>query len=173
MSLSLYDISVPNYLQMLGSTIGLLSKSAEHAEQNGLDLDTLLAAKLHPEMLPLRFQLVSVVHHSLGAIEGMKQGLFMPPSAMMLDASYEDMQTLLNDASKQIELITQDEINALSGKAMLFKMGGFELPFTAEDFMQSFSLPNFYFHVTTTYDILRMEGVHLGKLDFLGKIRTS
>ena len=173
MSLSLYDISIPNYLQMLGSTTGVLSKSAEHAEQNGLDVDTLLAAKLHPEMLPLRFQLVSVVHHSLGAIEGMKQGLFMPPSAMMLDASYQDMQTLLNDASKQIELITQDEINALSGKAMLFKMDGFELPFTAEDFIQSFSLPNFYFHVTTTYDILRMEGVPLGKLDFMGNIRIS
>lgn len=173
MSLSLYDISVPNYLQMLGSTIGVLNKSAQHAEQNGLDLDTLLAAKLHPDMLPLRFQLVSVVHHSLGAIEGMKQGLFMPPSAMMLDASYEDMQTLLNDASKQIESISKDEINAQSGKAMLFKMGAFELPFTTEDFMQSFSLPNFYFHVTTTYDILRMEGVSLGKLDFLGKIRTS
>ena len=173
MSLSLYDISVPNYLQMLGSILGVLSKSAEHAEQNGLDLDTLLAAKLPPDMLPLRFQLVSVVHHSLGAIDGMKQGLFMPPSVMMLDSSYEDMQTLLKDASKEIESMTQDEINALSGKPMLFKMGGFELPFTAEDFMQSFSLPNFYFHVTTTYDILRMEGVSLGKLDFLGKIRTS
>ncbi|MDG2473306.1 MAG: DUF1993 domain-containing protein [Pseudomonadales bacterium] len=173
MSLSLYDISVPNYLQMLGSTLAILAKTSEHAEQSGVDLDKLLAAKLHPGMLPLRFQLVSVVHHSLGAIEGMKQGLFMPPSAMMLDASYEDMQILLNDASKQIESITKDEINALSGKAMLFKMGDFELSFTTEDFMQSFSLPNFYFHVTTTYDILRMEGVSLGKLDFLGKIRTS
>ena len=173
MSLSLFDISIPNYLQMLGSTLGVLSKSAEHAEQNGLDVDTLLSAKLHPDMLPLRFQLVSVVHHSLGAIYGMKQGLFMPPSAMMLDASYEDMQSLLNDASKEIESMSKDEINALSGKAMLFKMDGFELPFTAEDFIQSFSLPNFYFHVTTTYDILRMEGVPLGKLDFMGNIRIS
>jgi len=172
MSLSLYDISVPNYLQMLGSTIGVLSKSAEHAEQNALDLDDLLVAKLHSDMLPLRFQLVSVVHHSLGAIKGMKEGLFMPPSAMMLDASYDDMQILLNDASKEIESMTKDEINALSGKAMLFKMGGFELPFTAEDFIQSFSLPNFYFHVTTTYDILRKEGIELGKLDFLGNLRT-
>ena len=173
MSLSLFDISIPNYLQMLGSALGVLSKSAEHAEQNGLDVDTLLSAKIHPDMLPLRFQLVSVVHHSLGAIDGMKQGLFMPPSAMMLDASYEDMQSLLNDASKEIESMSKDEINALSGKAMLFKMDGFELPFTAEDFIQSFSLPNFYFHVTTTYDILRMEGVPLGKLDFMGNIRIS
>ena len=75
--------------------------------------------------------------------------------------------------AKQIEIMTKDEINALSGKAMLFKMGDFELPFTAEDFVQSFSLPNFYFHVTTAYDILRMKGAPLGKLDFLGKIRTS
>ena len=83
MSLSLYDISVPNYLQMLESTTGVLSKSADHATPNGLELDNLLTVKLHPDMLPLRFQLVSVVHHSLGAIDGMKQGLFMPPSAMM------------------------------------------------------------------------------------------
>ena len=124
-------------------------------------------------MLPLRFQLISIVHHSLGAIKGMEQGLFMPPSEIMLDASYEDMQALLNDACRQIGSMIKDQINTLSGKTILFKMGGFELLFTAEDFMQSFSLPNFYFHVTTTYDILRMEGVSLGKLDFLGKIRTS
>ena len=173
MLLSLYDISVPNYLQMLGSTKALLSKSADHAEQNGLDLDKLLAAKLHPDMLPLRFQLVSVVHHSLGAIEGMKQGLFMPPSAMMLDASFEDMQVLLDDAIKQIEAIAKDEINAQSDKLMLFKMGEIELPFTAEEFVQSFSLPNFYFHVTTAYDILRMKDIPVGKQDFLGNIRTS
>lgn len=92
---------------------------------------------------------------------------------MMPDASYEDMQVLLDDAGKQVEIITKDEINALSDKAMLFKMGDFDLPFTAEDFVQSFSLPNFYFHVTTTYDILRMKGVVLGKLDFLGNIRIS
>ena len=83
------------------------------------------------------------------------------------------MQALLYDACRQIGSMIKDQINTLSGKTILFKMGGFELPFTAEDFMQSFSLPNFYFHVTTTYDILRMEGVSLGKLDFLGKIRTS
>ena len=83
MSLTLYDISIPNYLQMLGGTIAILVKTSKHAEQSGIDLDELLSAKLHPDMLPLRFQLVSVVHHSLGAIEGMEQSLFMPPSAMM------------------------------------------------------------------------------------------
>ena len=55
MSLPLYDISVPNYLQMLGSTIVILAKTSEHAEQSCVDLDKLLAAKLHHDMLPLRF----------------------------------------------------------------------------------------------------------------------
>ena len=64
-------------------------------------------------------------------------------------------------------------INATAGKTITFKLGANEMPFTAENFVLSFSLPNFYFHATTAYDILRMKGVKLGKMDFLGKLRVG
>ena len=66
-----------------------------------------------------------------------------------------------------------ETINALAGKTVIFKLGANEMPFTAENFALSFSLPNFYFHATTAYDILRMKGVEIGKMDFLGKMRIG
>ena len=66
-----------------------------------------------------------------------------------------------------------DEINALADKPMLFKMGETEIPFTTDNFMLSFSLPNFYFHATTTYAVLREHGVPLGKMDYLGQLRVN
>ena len=64
-------------------------------------------------------------------------------------------------------------MNDLEGKDVTFKIGEFKLPFTAEGFLMSFSLPNFYFHSATAYDILRNKGVPLGKRDFMGKMRTK
>ena len=64
-------------------------------------------------------------------------------------------------------------MDALAGNAMYFRMGDFELPFTAESFVMSFALPNFYFHATTAYDMLRIAGVPLGKMDFLGQMRLG
>ena len=61
----------------------------------------------------------------------------------------------------------------MEGGTILFKVGDFEMPFTAENFILSFSLPNLYFHATTAYDILRMAGAPLGKMDFLGQMRMS
>ena len=64
-------------------------------------------------------------------------------------------------------------INALEGGSMVFEMGDRKIPFTTEDFLMSFSLPNFYFHAATTYDILRMKGAPLGKRDFMGRLRIK
>ena len=69
--------------------------------------------------------------------------------------------------------MTADEVNALQGKDMAFQMRDFRIPFLAETFILSFSLPNFYFHAATTYDLLRMKGVPLGKRDFLGQMRIK
>jgi uncharacterized protein len=64
-------------------------------------------------------------------------------------------------------------VNALEGKDVTFKVRDMTMPFTAEDFLLSFSLPNFYFHATTAYDILRLKGVPLGKRDFMGRMRLK
>jgi hypothetical protein len=123
-------------------------------------------------MLPLRFQVVSVAHHSIGAIEGLKKGTFGPPGAEQ-PQDYQGLQDLLDRAEESLRAVTPAEVNELQGRDMAFQMRDFRIPFTAETFILSFSLPNFYFHAATTYDILRMKGVPLGKRDYLGQMRIK
>ena len=171
MAISLYDISVPNYLQVLGSMSGVLGKGAKYAADNNIDLAGIVETRLRPDMLPFRFQVVSVWHHSLGAIKGIREGVFSPPPSLP-DLDYAALQGLVKQAVEELQKVSREELDALEGKDMKFKMGSFELPFTTENFILSFSLPNFYFHATTTYDILRMAGVPLGKMDYLGQMRV-
>jgi hypothetical protein len=123
-------------------------------------------------MLPFRFQLQSVAHHSLGAIEGAKKGLFQPPPQIPA-YDYRGLQKLVADAREELRKLTPADVNALEGKDVTFELRDFKLPFTAEGFLLSFSLPNFYFHATTAYAILRMKGVPLGKRDFMGQMRLK
>ena len=85
---------------------------------------------------------------------------------------YAGLQTLVKDTITALQAINPADINALEGRDMAFEMRGRQVPFTAETFVMSFSLPNFYFHAATAYDILRHKGVALGKRDFLGPLRT-
>jgi hypothetical protein len=86
---------------------------------------------------------------------------------------YDGLRTLIADTLKGLRNLDPAEVNALQGRAIIFQLRDRQLPFTAEDFMLSFSLPNFYFHATTAYDILRTKGVPLGKRDFLGQLRLK
>ena len=86
---------------------------------------------------------------------------------------YYGLQKQVADARNTLAAMPTDEVNALSGKDVVFEVGDLKLPFTAEGFVQSFSLPNLHFHATTAYDILRLKGVALGKRDYLGQPRLK
>ena len=79
MQLTFYDVSIPCYQQMLDSTASILEKGQQHAAANDMKLEEISNYRLHESMLPFSFQIISVWHHSLGAIKGMREGLFMPP----------------------------------------------------------------------------------------------
>ncbi len=172
MSLSLYDISVASYLQILGGVTAVLAKGDEYAGDGHLDLEEIVRYKLRDDMAPFSFQVISVWHHSMNAIRGLKEGLFQPPPKMG-DLDYEKLKGLVREATESLEGESRGDIDALTGKPMVFKMNDREIPFTSDNFILSFSLPNFYFHATTLYDILRLHGVPLGKRDYLGKLRVS
>ncbi len=172
MSLSFYDTSVQSYLQVLNGLIGVLDKGLSHAEETGLDLQAMVMTRLHEDMMPLHFQIVSAAHHSLGALQGMQQGSFSPPS-FALDMDYPSLQGLVVSARDTLAEYDPAAIESLADGAMVFKLGKNELPFTNRNFLLSFSLPNFYFHATTSYSILRMLGVPLGKLDYIGQMRIG
>ncbi len=172
MTTSLFDFTVKPYLQQLGAVSGVLNKGSQHCEENGIDLDDIVNTRLHPDMQPFHFQIVSVVHHSWTALQGVKAGEFTTPS-FAIDKNYHELQESVNTAMAGIQQLQPDEVNAMIGKDVLFKIGDRTMPFIAEEFLMSFSLPNFYFHATTTYDILRMKGVPLGKRDFMGQFKLK
>ena len=172
MNLSFYDCSVASFLQTLGGVKNAMERGVSCASESGLDLEALVNFSLHEDMLPFSFQVISVWHHSLGAMKGLSAGLFEPPPKLG-DLSYVELMGLVDEAIDFCSGLDASVVNELGGRPMLFKMGKMELPFTTKSFLLSFSLPNFYFHATTTYSILRHHGVPLGKLDYLGNLRMN
>ncbi|MGI9327063.1 MAG: DUF1993 domain-containing protein [Pseudomonadales bacterium] len=172
MSISFYEASVGTYQQILASVAGVLDKGAAYLVENDIDPQDFVLAKLREDMMPLHFQVVSVCHHSLGALNGMREGRFAPPS-FELDKSYAELQGMVTEAIDGVAAISETDAEAFADRSMVFALGKREMPFTNQNFLMSFSLPNFYFHATTTYDILRMKGVSLGKMDYLGQMRVG
>jgi uncharacterized protein len=172
MTFSLYDATVANYLQILGASVGFLEKSLIYFREKGIDPLEVVEARLAGDMLPFRFQIVSVAHHSRGAMEAAKNGVFAPSSAKP-DLDYAALQALLTEARKDLLALTPEAVNMLVGRDVTFKIGDRALLFTAEGFLMSFSLPNFFFHATTAYDILRHKGAPLGKRDFIGTLKLK
>lgn len=172
MTISLYDVSVASYLQVLGGAAVFLDKGSTYCEENNIDLVDVAETRLYPDMLPFSFQVVSIAHHSLGAIKGIEAGEFSPPSDPG-NLDYAGLRKLVTDAYEGLEKYDRKTIDGFEGKEMQFKMGDTSLPFTAENFVMSFSLPNLYFHSTTAYDILRMKGVPIGKRHFMGRLRMN
>ncbi len=172
MAVSLYELTVETYEQTLGGVAGFLDRGLAHCQDQGVDPAELVATQLFEDMAPLSFQIASVSHHSIGAIEGAKAGVFGPP-AMAMPQDYAGLQKVVADARAALAALTPDAVNALGGGDVTFTLGDFKLPFTTEGFFLSFSLPNFYFHATTAYDILRSKGVPLGKRDFMGRPRLK
>ena len=171
MPVSLFDGTVARFEQTLSATLGVLEKGRTHCKENGVNLDNIVETSLHPDMRPFRFQVISTVHHSAGALAGVKKGEFSPPETA--DQNYEVLQGMVEGALKEIQEIDRDELEARGGADLTFRMGKNSIPFTVEDFLLSFSIPNFYFHATTTYDILRSQGVPVGKMDFLGNLQVK
>ena len=172
MTLSLYDAIIPPYRQTVSALQGVLEKGAQHYEGKGLNPDDLLEACIHETMLPLTFQINTVIHHSIGAIEGVKAGEFDAMSGLPTP-DYAGFQASLVEVSRKLADVTPDEMAALEGKDVVFKFREQRMPFTAEGFLFSFSKPNLYFHATTAYNLLRMKGVPLGKRDFLGQLQLK
>jgi uncharacterized protein len=171
MAISLYDASVACFLQTLGAVDGFLSRGLAHCHERNIDPNEIVETRLFSDMLPFRYQILAVASHSIGAMRGVKQGLFSPATEMP-PLDYAGLQKVITDAIEALQQLAPADVNALEGKDVLFQVRDLKLPFKAEGFLLSFSLPNFHFHATTAYDILRMKGVQIGKRDYMGKMRV-
>ena len=172
MTLSLYTATVPSYLQILNSVSGLLDKADTFCAEKGIAPADLIQARLAEDMLPFAYQVKSTVVHSLGSIEGVRNGVFRPDTAQPPE-TFAALKSRVAGTIAALEAIDAAEINGFMGREMYFAFGDRRLDFTAENFLLSFSLPNFYFHATTAYDILRSKGLQIGKRDYTGRPRIK
>ena len=172
MALTLHAATIPSYLQILASLSRLIGKAEAHCAEKGLEPAELIQARLAPDMYPFAYQVKSTAVHSLGAIEGVRAGVFQPDTAPPPD-SFAGLRARVEQAVLGLGALGPDELDGYLGRDVRFEFGERRMDFTAENFLLSFSQPNFYFHATTAYDILRMKGVPLGKADFLGPMRMK
>jgi uncharacterized protein len=172
MSLSLYAATIPTFQQILGAISGLLDKAEAFCAEKGIAAQELIQTRLAADMFPLAYQVKSTAVHSLGAIEGIRKGVFSPDTTAPPE-TFAALKARIAETLTALEKIDSAEIDGFLGRDVRFAFGNNHRDYTAENFLLSFSLPNFYFHATTTYDILRWKGMPIGKRDFIGKTRTK
>jgi uncharacterized protein len=172
MAFSLYAATVPSYRQILGAVAALLAKVETFCTEKGWAPQEIIHARLADDMQPFAYQVKSTVVHSLGAIEGVRRGVFSPDTTTPPE-TFAVLKARIAETLTALETVETAEVDSFVGRDMRFVFGERHIDFTAENFLLSFSQPNFYFHATTTYDILRWKGVPIGKRDFIGKARAK
>lgn len=168
MALSLYDLSVPVFLRGLHQLNHLLDKGLAHATATGIDTATLVNARLAPDMYTLAGQVQ-------GASDASKLGSarlagLTAPSFPDTETTYAELQARVAKTIDYLNTIERAQVDGFEDRAVVMKSRGNEVQFTAQRYLLQFALPNFFFHVTTAYDVLRHSGVPIGKMDYLGKL---
>lgn len=172
MTLSLYDATIPSNIQILGAVEGLIDKAEAYCAEQGIAPAELIDARLAPDMLPFGYQVKATVEHAVGALAGVRCGTYSPN----LDAwptDFAGLRAKVRDAIAALRALSPMDVDALADNDTEFRFGETALPFAGASFLLSFSQPNFYFHASIAYAILRMKGVHIGKRDFMGMPRIK
>ncbi|MEE4154987.1 MAG: DUF1993 domain-containing protein [Erythrobacter sp.] len=172
MPLSLQAAFVPSALQMLGTAQHLLAKTQSWCAAQGCDHSAILEARLIEDMLPFSYQIKSVAEHTAGAIEAVRVGVYSPDLAPPPN-TFEGLDAKLANAREVLGALSEEEAEGWIGREMRFEFKDTRMDFTVEDFLLSFSQPNFYFHASAAYAIARQLGVEIGKRDFLGAVRIA
>lgn len=172
MAISLYDISIGSYLQTLDAMSGVLDKALAHFREKSIDPEVIVGTRLYPDMQPFRFQVQQVAFHATATVAALKSGTMTPPGPRP-SPDYAGLQALIREASQSLRAEDPAAIAARDGADVVFTTRDSTRVFTTGDFVLCFSLPNFHFHATTAYDILRQTGVPIGKRDFMGQLRVK
>jgi hypothetical protein len=164
----MYQASIPVFLRNLANLSAILDKAAAHAEENKLDAAIFTTGRLIPNMLPLTAQ-VQIMSDSAKGCGARLAGVDIP-SYPDTETTFVDLQARIAKTVAFLQGLTAAQIDGSETRTINLKVGGNELSFSGQHFLLNFAMPNFYFHYTTAYDILRHLGVKLGKMDFLGGI---
>lgn len=167
MSISFYAASVPVFKQALNSLKNILKKAEAHAAAKNIDADALLKARLFPDMFDLIRQVQIAADFAKG-VPARLANVDVPPYEDN-EASFADLQARLDKTLAFIDTLTQQQFDGAASREIVLRPGTpKQKRFTAQDYLLHYGLQHFFFHVTTTYDILRHNGVEIGKGDYIG-----
>lgn len=169
MSLTLYDITVPALLRALENLSAQIDKAVAHATEKGVPEQELVQARLAEDMIPFVRQVQIATDTAKFCTARLAQ--LEAPSWADEEASFAELKQRIAKATDYLRGVAREAIDGKEQVAISFKAGPYPLHFVGQDYVRSFVLPNFYFHCSIAYAILRHKGVPLGKLDYLGNIQ--
>lgn len=168
MATELYDLTVPAFIRGLRVLSTLLEKGAAHAAERGVDPLTLTGARLIDDMHPLTAQVQFACDSAKGAV--IRIGELDPFPMADTEQTFDELQDRIARTIAFLQSVPRDRIDGREEAQVVLKTPNGDFPFTGRSHVLTFSLPNFYFHVTAAYALLRQAGVPVGKLDYLGGI---
>jgi hypothetical protein len=169
MAYSLYDAAVTPCVQQLGALADIIDKAAAHCAANKIEESALLQDRLYPDMFCLARQIRQAADFAMNT-GGRLAGLTPPAMPAVDDTSFAAAKSRVETALRFVKSLTPAQINGAEGKVIAWSAGGNDRKMKGNDYLQQLALPNFFFFVTTAYNILRHRGVPLGKRDFLGTV---
>jgi len=166
MSISMYQSSVPVFVRLLTALSANLDKTAAHAAEKKIDPAAYLQARLYPDMYPLAKQVQVATDFAKNCVSRLA-GLD-PPKFDDTETTFPELKARIERTIGFLNNFKPALIDGSEDKTIAFKMGPRDVSFSGTDYLLALSMPNFYFHVTTAYAILRHNGVPIGKRDFIG-----
>jgi len=166
MSISMHKASAPVFLRMLGNLDALLEKAEKYAKDRGFDPNLLVTSRLAPDMRPLSAQIQLASDTSKFAMARLSGG--QGPSMADTETTITELRERIAKTVDYIKSVPASAVDGSETREVVLKFPNGEMKFAGLDYLTGFVLPNFLFHVTTAYAILRHNGVPLGKQDFLG-----
>jgi len=167
MPLSMYQASTPFFIRMLGNLSAILDKAAAHADARKIDHAVFINARLAPDMFPLSRQ-IQIASDGVKGCAARLAGIELP-SWPDTESTFAELQARIRKTVDFLNSVRADQIDGSEERTVTLKIRSKEISFKGLPYLFGFVIPNFYFHVTTAYDILRHNGVEIGKMDFLGK----
>ncbi|NQV10231.1 MAG: DUF1993 domain-containing protein [Cyanobacteria bacterium] len=168
MELSMHAAAVPPLKRALGNLAAVLAKGRQHAEAQGFDAEVLLQCRLYPDMFPLVRQVqiaADIARRGVARLSGSEA-----PAVADTETSFGELIKRLEDTVAYLDSVTAEQLQGSEIREVTVPVGrGATITMQGWPFLSSFVLPNVYFHITTAYDLLRHNGVVLGKRDFLGE----
>lgn len=166
MSVSMFKLSAPVFIRGLNVLAGLLDKAESYAVEKKMPLEDLFNARLAPDMLPLSAQIQRVSDTSKNTI-GRLTGV-AAPSFPDDETNFGELRERIAKTIAYLETVKPSDLEGSDVREITVTFGKLSFTFPGDDYVLKFALPNFFFHVTTAHDILRNQGVAVGKIDFLG-----